>query len=125
MAAPAWKRTLPQARLQCVLARHYLSDALGNLRSPMLLQSRDGEGRYILVDSAKRNVERACMLLSTSVANMVAAELLVLRVCAPVSAQPVADIGYLHDGAAAHHDEWVYLNKINPKLKRFQIINHR
>jgi hypothetical protein len=78
----------------------------------MLLQSRDGEGRYILLDSAKRNVERACMLLSTCVANMAAAELLALRVCAPVPAQPVADIGYLHDGAAAHHDEWLALARL-------------
>jgi hypothetical protein len=87
MAAVAWKRALPQARRDCFLARRYLSDALGNLRSPMLLQSRDGEGRYILLDSAKRNVERACMCLSSSVANMAAAELMTLRLCAPVPAQ--------------------------------------
>jgi hypothetical protein len=50
------------------------------------------------------------MCLSSSVANMAAAELMTLRLCAPVPAQPVANIGDLHDGA--RHDVWLVLARL-------------
>uniref|UniRef100_A0ACD5VDJ5 Uncharacterized protein n=1 Tax=Avena sativa TaxID=4498 RepID=A0ACD5VDJ5_AVESA len=109
-AEESWKRAaavrLATALGDCVRAWHRLGDALRDL------QDRDGEGRYILLDSGADNVEQASWLLSASMAGTVAIEYLALRGCAPVPTDPVAAPGDLHGGADAHYDVWLALARL-------------
>ena len=115
LTAARWKAAfLPLAHGGCLHARHLLSAAMSDLSSPQLLLDRDTAGLYVRLISATNNLESASTCLSFSLDVTAAAELVALRGCGPVPAEPLASIDVLRDGANADalHDLWLVLNRL-------------
>ncbi|KAM3197120.1 hypothetical protein ACQJBY_072663 [Aegilops geniculata] len=123
---PPWKAMYlylaSQAREDCARIKQSVAAAAfaavrGALASPEVLDTRDAEGRYTLLDSALTHIEHASDSLSGFIVNMVVAERLALHGCGAVPSEPVARIGDLRDD---HDYEWLGLIRLEAAREHAQ-----
>ncbi|KAF7035264.1 hypothetical protein CFC21_046176 [Triticum aestivum] len=110
---PPWKAmylyVASQARDGCAGVRQRVASARDDLASPLVLDTRDAEGRYTLLQSATTHLQHASDHLSAFIINTAVAERLALHGCGPVPSQPVARVGDLRAG---HDHDWLGLIRL-------------
>nr|QNN26123.1 BTR1-like-2 protein [Triticum monococcum subsp. aegilopoides] len=116
MAQPPPWRTMylsvtSEAIRSAARVKQSVAAARRDLASPLVLDTRDSEGRYTLLESALTHIDHASGSLSAFIINTVVAERLTLHGCGAVPSEPVARIGDLRDGHG-RHDEWLALVRL-------------
>ncbi|XP_044344273.1 uncharacterized protein [Triticum aestivum] len=118
---PPWKTiylyVTSEAIRSAASIKRSVAAARRDLASPLVLDTRDAEGRCTLLDSALTHIEHASDSLSAFIINMVVAERLTLHGCGAVPSEPVARIGDLRDG---HDHEWLGLIRLQAAREHAQ-----
>ncbi|XP_048567642.1 uncharacterized protein LOC125547963 [Triticum urartu] len=120
---PPWKAmylsVTSDAIRSAAAVKRSVAAARRDLASPLVLDTRDAEGRYTLLESALTHIDHASGSLSAFIINMVVAERLTLHGCGAVPSEPVARVGDLRDGHG-RHDEWLALIRLQAAREHAQ-----